>query len=241
MMAIGFASVTARADGPAGDPIELARTARALGAAGIAKAIHDGPDDRRAAALRALPHIEESVLLIDDVVAQLDADAMVASAAAAALLAITPRLTPEGVERWEIPADTLSRAAVAAENAAADRSRPASMRLDCLRALPALYQRSGRSPDALLLRLADDAAAELRIAATDLADALPTAAGDDVLFRLAGDAVAAVAAQAARLLCERAPDLGPLLVPLHDRIRVLSKDASLPRPLRAALRRCAPL
>ncbi|HJZ85376.1 MAG TPA: hypothetical protein VKN99_09415 [Polyangia bacterium] len=187
-----------------GDPVELDRVARRLGAARLGRALANGPIDLQKAALEAAPRVDESwTLLVPAARLCGSASDPLGQAAARAVRRIASQLVSGAPNLTEVPRDVVAVAVQALLHVARAADLAAARRADAI-GLVALL--SPLSPPARpeLLALLDDAAPPVRRAAVDALAADPGAT--DALARLLErDAQPQVAAGAAAALCRRLP------------------------------------
>jgi hypothetical protein len=182
------------------DDAELERVASRLGAVRVARVAIGGKRDERLAALRALPLLPDGWSQLE-ALARLagDPDAEVATAAAEAARRIAEGLTPDVLEREEVPRDAPGRAAEALLALARKESVPVDARVALIAAAAAL-RGVARVDEAPLVKLAADKEPLVRRAALE---AIAGGAGSDALLEqaVASDPSVDVAGAAAAALC----------------------------------------
>jgi hypothetical protein len=194
------------------DDSELERVASRLGAVRVARIAATGKRDERAAALRALPLLADGWSQLE-VLAKLtsDGDAELAVLAAESARRIAEGLTPEVVEREEVPRDLPKRAADALVHAAMRAETPVDGRVALIGAAAAL-RGVARVDEAPFVRLASDKEPPVRRAALE---AVAGGAGADALLEqaVASDPSVDVAAAAAAALCRDVASSAPVEAP----------------------------
>jgi hypothetical protein len=185
-----------------GDDVELERVATRLGAVRLARIAARGRPEERLAALRGLALVDDGWAMLPDV-ARLCADPErdVAERAASSALRIAQALSPETMEREEIPRDVPQRAAAELLAAAAQPTLRPSVRVAAIAAVAALRGVTHvPSNEAQLAARLSDPEPEVRRAAAEALAGVPE--GERALeAALADDASPSVAAAAAASLC----------------------------------------
>jgi hypothetical protein len=189
-----------------GDDVEVERVAARLGAVRLERVAERGRREERLAALRGLAVVPDGwALLVETAHLCGDREPDVAEAAAVTARRIAESLSPETVERDEVPRDVPRRAAVELLAQAARGELRPSVRVSAIGAAAAL-RAVARLDEAALARLLRDAEPQVRRAAAEgLAGAVAPEAERALGAALADDASAEVAAAAAATLCRDVP------------------------------------
>jgi len=194
------------------DDAELERVASRLGAVRVARVAASGKRDERLAALRALPLLPDGWSQLETL-ARLtgDGDAEVATAAGEAARRIAEGMTPDALEREEVPRDAPGRAADALLTAARKEAIVVDARVALLAAAAALRQ-VARVDEAPFVKLASDKEPAVRRAALE---AVAGGAGSDALLEqaVASDPSVDVAAAAAAAICRDVASSAPVEPP----------------------------
>jgi hypothetical protein len=220
-----------------GDDVELERIAARLGPGRLERVAEKGSRAERLAALRALALIENGWSTLPELARLLgDGQAEVAEQAAVSARRIAEGMSPEMLEREDVPRDVPMRASAELLKQAARPELLPSVRVAAISAVAAL-RGVARIDEGALQKLLSDGESQVRRAAAESLAGVVVA--DRALEQsLAADADAKVAAAAAASLCrdvppvatpkspaeQRAARLGP---PARTRLRALAVDESL--------------